>query len=37
LLPLNRLVEAARRFAVGELSAEEYQRLTRELLGDGLL
>ncbi len=33
LLPLDQLVEAARRFAAGELSAEEYQRITRELFG----
>jgi hypothetical protein len=31
LLPLDRLIEAARRFAAGELPAEEYHRITREL------
>ena len=31
LLPLDQLVEAARRFAAGELPAEEYHRITREL------
>lgn len=32
LFPLYRLVDAARRFADGELSAQDYQRLTHELI-----
>ena len=35
LLPLDRLVEAAREFAAGQLPAEEYQRITREILASG--
>lgn len=34
LLPLERFVEAARQFVAGRLSAEEYQRLTREIMGN---
>ena len=30
----DRLAEVARRFAAGELSVEDYQRLTRELFGE---
>jgi hypothetical protein len=35
LQSLDRLVGAARRFAAGELSDDEYHRITREVVGGG--